>query len=70
MNSYMGKNKKKLFFKTIFKKIQVPVSDVLCTEYNKYRALSIPIPTLSWFESKLTCDKYRMDSMAGPFEVT
>ena len=29
---------------------------------------SIPIPFLSWFEAKRTCDKFLINSMAGPFQ--
>ena len=28
---------------------------------------SIPIPFLSWYEAKRTCDKFLINSMAGPF---
>ena len=28
---------------------------------------SIPIPFLSWYEARRTCDKFLINSMAGPF---
>ena len=54
---------------TLIKPIEIPISEAHCTRENKRRTLSIPILFLSWQEAKRTCDKFHLESMAGPFAV-
>ena len=43
---------------SLIKRIEVPVTEASCSRKNQRRALSIPIPYLSWFDAKRTCDKF------------
>ena len=62
---------------TIFKvtgnltsRIEVPTAECLCTEQNERRTVNIHVPFLSFDLAKMACDKYAMNSIIGPFNVS
>ena len=54
----------------MIEKIVIPASNSFCMRTNLRQIISIPVQYLSWFDAKRTCDKFTLNSMVGPFEVT
>jgi hypothetical protein len=48
-------------------RIEVPTAEVLCTEQ---RTVNIHVPFLTFDLAKMACDKYAMNSIIGPFNVS
>ena len=51
-------------------KILVRAADCLCTEKLTRRTLNLHVPFLSFYSAKMACDKYSMNTMVGPFQVS
>jgi len=51
-------------------RIEVPVEECLCGRRKGRRTLNIPVPFLSFDLAKMSCDKYSLNSMVGPFQVS
>jgi hypothetical protein len=51
-------------------RIEVPRAEVFCTKPNEPRTVNIHVPFLSFDLAKMACDKYAMNSIIGPFNVS
>ena len=54
----------------LIKKIEVPVTEVLCTRKLKKKIINIHVPFLKFSEAVNACNKFSAGSIVGPFKVS
>ena len=54
----------------LIKKIEVPVTEALCTGKSKKKIVNIHVPFLKFSEAVNACNKFSTGSIIGPFQAS